>query len=338
ILSAPLSDGGEGMSRILTEKLNGTQKQTIVTGPLDEQIEVSYGIIDVGKTAVMNVASVIGLPLVPPEKRNPLKTVTHGIGELIKIILNEGVGKIIIGLGGSSTVDGGTGIVQALGAEFYDGDIRIEKMCGASMLDVTGIDMSEFDERIHGVQFIGACDVRSPLLGLEGAAYVYGPQKGASPDQVMYLEKGLINIAKIITEVCNKDVSETPGAGAAGGIGACMAGFFKAELVLGIDLVIELLNIEEMIKEADLIFTGEGKFDSQTSAGKAVSGIVNLAKKYKKSVALIAGIVDPSADRDGLWKIESLVSDKVTPEIAMRDVIALIEKKAEKLLKKYINK
>jgi glycerate kinase len=335
IMKAPLSDGGEGMSMILTEKLNGIIKRVEVTGPLSEKIKSYYGLIEDGNTAVMDVASVIGLPLVPKEKRNPLLTNTEGVGELICEILKENVEKVIIGLGGSSTVDGGTGLAHRLGIIFYSNEKKLERMSGGVLNEITRIDISNLHPKVKSTRFIGACDVSNPLLGENGAAKVYGPQKGATPEQVMFLENGLTNLSKKIKECIGKNVSEIKGAGAAGGLGAGLVAFLDAELWSGIELVMEKLGVERMIKYADIIFTGEGKFDNQTLSGKAVNGILKLALKYNKSVLLIAGIIDPylkKSDIKGISGMESLVSKNISEKEAMQNTRKLISDASEKLL------
>jgi glycerate kinase len=335
IMKAPLSDGGEGMSMILTEKLNGIIKRVEVTGPLSEKIKSYYGLIEDGNTAVMDVASVIGLPLVPKEKRNPLLTSTEGVGELICEILKENVEKVIIGLGGSSTVDGGTGLAHRLGIIFYSNGKKLERMSGGVLNEITRIDISNLHPKVKSTRFIGACDVSNPLLGENGAAKVYGPQKGATPEQVMFLENGLTNLSKKIKECIGKNVSEIKGAGAAGGLGAGLVAFLDAELWSGIELVMEKLGVERMIKYADIIFTGEGKFDNQTLSGKAVNGILKLALKYNKSVLLIAGIIDPylkKSDIKGISGMESLVSKNISEKEAMQNTRKLISDASEKLL------
>ncbi len=335
IMKAPLSDGGEGMSMILTEKLNGIIKRVEVTGPLSEKIKSYYGLIEDGNTAVMDVASVIGLPLVPKKKRNPLLTSTEGVGELICEILKENVEKVIIGLGGSSTVDGGTGLAHRLGIIFYSNGKKLERMSGRVLNEITRIDISNLHPKVKSTRFIGACDVSNPLLGENGAAKVYGPQKGAISEQVMFLENGLTNLSKKIKECIGKNVSEIKGAGAAGGLGAGLVAFLDAELCSGIELVMEKLGVERMIKYADIIFTGEGKFDNQTLLGKAVNGILKLALKYNKSVLLIAGIIDPylkKSDIKGISGMESLVSKNISEKEAMQNTRKLISDASEKLL------
>ena len=335
IMKAPLSDGGEGMSMILTEKLNGIIKRVEVTGPLGEKIKSYYGLIEDGNTAVMDVASVIGLPLVPKEKRNPLLTNTEGVGELICEILKENVEKVIIGLGGSSTVDGGTGLAHRLGIIFYSNEKKLERMSGGVLNEITRTDISNLHPKVKSTRFIGACDVSNPLLGENGAAKVYGPQKGATPEQVMFLENGLTNLSKKIKECIGKNVSEIKGAGAAGGLGAGLVAFLDAELWSGIELVMEKLGVERMIKYADIIFTGEGKFDNQTLSGKAVNGILKLALKYNKSVLLIAGIIDPylkKSDIKGISGMESLVSKNISEKESMQNTRKLISDASEKLL------
>jgi len=236
-------------------------------------------------------------------------------------------------------VDGGTGMAQKLGVIFYSEEKKLERMCGGVLNEITEIDVSSLHPKVRNTKFVGACDVINPLLGNYGAAAVYGPQKGASPEQVILLEKGLANLSLRIKECLGKDVSEISGSGAAGGLGAGLAAFLDAELCSGIELVMEKLGVEEMVKNVDLIFSGEGKIDRQTSSGKAVDGVLRLAIKYNKPAVLIGGIIDPALDKSGIkgvWEMEALVSETTSVKEAMKNTKKLISQSAEKLIKRFV--
>ncbi len=288
----PVADGGEGTVESLVEGMNGQSIKKTVTGPLGEKVEAEYGILP-GKVGVIEMASASGLGLVPPGKRNPLVTTTYGTGELILDAVRKGCRKIIIGIGGSATNDGGTGMARALGYRFIDagGSEIPEGGGGLSLLD--RIETSEVLEEISGINFLVACDVKNPLFGPEGASRVYGPQKGASAEEVALLDKNLEHLSSIVKKDLEGDIAETPGAGAAGGLGFGLMAFCGAELKSGIEIILDLVDFDTYLDDTDLVVTGEGKIDGQSIYGKVPVGIARRAGKYGIPVlALVGGMGD----------------------------------------------
>jgi len=291
----PLADGGEGTVNALVLATNGRSLKCKVRDPLGKTIWVRYGILGDGKTAIVEMAAASGLALVPMDKRNPLVTTSYGTGEIIGNALNRGCGKIIVGIGGSATVDGGAGMAQALGVRLLDGKGREIGFGGGEIEKVKKIDLKFMDKRIAKTEFIIASDVGNPLLGPKGAARVYGPQKGATPEMVERLERGLSSFARVIRKELSISVENLPGSGAAGGLGAGLYAFLGAKMESGVGLVMRIAGLEQRIKKANLVITGEGKLDRQTLYGKAVMGVVKMARKYGVPVICIAGSIMPEA-------------------------------------------
>lgn len=288
VIKVPLADGGEGTVEALVNSMDGKIITHTVTGPLGDKVKASYGII--GKnTAVIEIAAAAGLDLLPSEKRNPMKTTTYGIGELIVHALDRGVKHFLIGLGGSATNDGGIGMVQALGAQITDKNGVPVRFGGEGLADVEQISVTKMDERIKECTFDIACDVNNPLIGPEGASFIYGPQKGAEPNMIPLLDQAMQKYSDVLKRDLHVDVSDIEGAGAAGGLGAAFIAFFDAKLQRGIELVMKVTNIETYIQEADLIITGEGKIDDQTIYGKTPVGVAKIAKKHGVPVIAITG-------------------------------------------------
>jgi len=326
--SIPIADGGEGTVQVLVAATNGSLKESVVVGPLGEEIKAEWGILGDGNTAVIEMAAASGLPLVPVSKRNPLQTTTFGTGQLIKEAVRNGCKRIIVGIGGSATTDFGTGMAQALGVRFKNSRHEVIKdfMNGRLMGDVTEIEMSGLDSNLKGITISVACDVTNPLLGEKGAVNVYSPQKGATPAMCEVLEQNMENISRLAAEKL-RDVRNIPGAGAAGGLGGGLIAFLNAALRAGIELVFEAAHFEERIKDADLIITGEGKIDNQTIYGKVISGICKSAKKYNIPVIAIVGSLDASyqALRDiGLTACFSICNKPMTLENATKNVRELL--------------
>jgi len=296
IRKVPLADGGEGTVRALVEATGGKIKEVEVTGPLGEKVKANYGILGDEKTAVIEMATASGLPLVPPRKRDPSRTTTYGTGELIKAALQEGCREFIVGIGGSATTDGGAGMAQALGAKLLDEKGQDIGFGGGELKKLERIDLAHFDRRIKESKVTVASDVDNPLWGEKGAARVYGPQKGATPEMVEELDKALRHFAEIIKRDLHKDVANIPGAGAAGGLGAGLMAFLEANLRPGIDIVMEVMKLEKNILDADLVITGEGKMDKQTIYGKAPYGVAKLAGRHKKKVIGICGMLGEGAE------------------------------------------
>ncbi|WP_316568275.1 glycerate kinase [Neobacillus sp. YIM B06451] len=288
-IQVPMADGGEGTMRSLADATGGRIFTKTVSGPLGEEVEAEYAILGDGETAAIEMASASGIHLVPREKRNPLITTTFGTGQLIGACLDHGIKKLLIGIGGSATNDGGAGMVQALGGRFLDENgIELPKG-GGSLGRLHGIDLSGLDQRLKFIEVEVACDVSNPLCGPEGASHVFGPQKGASPEMVKKLDENLKNFAEAIKNQLGHDIINIPGAGAAGGLGAGLIAFLNASLKPGISLVTEYTGLEEKIKNADMVWTGEGSIDFQTRYGKTPYGVAELAKRWNKPVIAFAG-------------------------------------------------
>lgn len=290
-IHVPMADGGEGTVQSLVDASGGQLLYAEVTGPLGQKVKASFGIMGDGTTAAVEMASASGIHLVEKSARNPLITTTYGTGELIRECLDRGVRKIIIGIGGSATNDGGTGMAAALGARFLDAAGEELQWGGGSLGRLASIDISGLDPRLQEVQLIVACDVTNPLCGPTGASIVFGAQKGATPDMVQQLDANLAHYAEVVSRQLGKDVQDVPGAGAAGGLGAGLLIFTQAVLQKGIDIVIEYTGLSAKIAAADVVFTGEGGIDFQTKFGKTPYGVARAAKAKGKRVIALAGYV-----------------------------------------------
>jgi glycerate 2-kinase len=310
-IKIPMADGGEGTVQSLVDATNGEIVHRTVTGPLGQQVESFFGISGDGKTAFIEMAAASGIHLVPVEERNPLITTTRGTGELILEAIELGAKHIIIGIGGSATNDGGAGMAQALGVRLLtkNGDEIIAG--GGSLGLIETIDLTNIDPRVHDVKIEVACDVDNPLTGERGASAIFGPQKGATPAIVQELDANLAHYAKKIHEFLGKEINELEGAGAAGGLGGGLVAFLSAELKRGVDIVLEAVNLEGQLKDADLVITGEGKIDGQTIFGKTPIGVAKMAKKYQLPVIGLAGTVGADSDcvfDHGIDAVFSIVS------------------------------
>ena len=296
VIKVPMADGGEGTVDSLVDATNGQRVIVEVTGPLGNKISAYYGILGNGTTAVIEMAKASGLEIVEKKKRNPMITTTFGTGELIRHALDHNVKEIIIGLGGSSTNDGGSGMAQALGAKLLDQNNNQISFGGGNLDKLDKIDISNLDSRLQDVKIILASDVTNPLIGKDGASRVFGPQKGATPEMVEKLENNLQHYAKIIKRDLNKDIAMAAGSGAAGGLGAGLMAFTTCEMRQGVDIAIEVTKLEDKIRTADYVFTGEGGTDSQTKFGKTPYGVAKLGKKYHKPVISLAGYLGEGID------------------------------------------
>ena len=296
IRQIPISDGGEGLLEALITPLQGNLVSVSVKDPLHRTIEASYGLVDQGKTAIIEMATASGLELLSIEERNPLITSTYGTGELIKNALDKGCTKIIIGLGGSATNDGGMGMIKALGGLFLDQHQQEIEEGGRALNTLYSIDLSGLDKRLQHVEIICACDVSNPLTGPYGASYVYAKQKGASDNMLPILDSNLSNYAAVIKASLKKDLKHVPGTGAAGGTAMGLLACLDAKLTPGIALITELLQLEKHIKEAQLVVTGEGRIDAQTLHGKTIMGIASLAKKNSVPVLVFTGSIEQGID------------------------------------------
>ncbi|NKI75106.1 glycerate kinase [Dickeya sp. CFBP 2040] len=285
----PVADGGEGTVEAMVAATRGKIIRVNVTGPLGDDIDAFFGLSGDEKTAFIEMAAASGLERVPPHLRNPLLTTSYGTGELIRSALDHGVRHCIIGIGGSATNDGGAGMVQALGVQLLDDARQPIGFGGAELARLAHIDTCSLDPRVRQCRFEVACDVTNPLTGRLGASAVFGPQKGASEAMVEQLDQALQHYAGIIRHDLDIDVEQVPGAGAAGGMGAALLAFCGAELRRGIEIVTEALGLDELVRDASLVITGEGRIDSQTIHGKVPIGVASVAKRYHKPVIGIAG-------------------------------------------------
>ena len=323
IIHVPMADGGEGTVESLVDATNGHKEYIEVQGPLPEQkVKAYYGILGDEKTAVIEMAQASGLMLVEPRYRNPLTTTTYGTGELIKAALDKGVSTVIIGIGGSATVDGGIGMAQALGVKFTDKYGNNIEPTGRGLTKIDKISMENLDKRVKKVNFIIASDVENILTGKKGAAAVFGPQKGATPDEVELLDKGLIHYAEIIRRDIGKNVEDIAGSGAAGGLGAGLIVFLDAKLQSGVEVVANTVKLAEKISQADYVFTGEGGMDFQTKYGKTPFGVAQVAKKYQKPVFAEAGYLGE--------RIEELYDIGISAIFGIVDKSESIEESLEK--------
>ena len=295
-IHVPMADGGEGTMQSLVDATGGRVYSKEVVGPLGNNVVAEYGILGNGEIGVIEMASASGIHLVDSEKRNPLITTTFGTGQLIKACLDKGVKKLLIGIGGSATNDGGAGFIQALGGRSLDENGDDLSYGGGALAKLHTIDLSNLDERLKYVSVEVACDVNNPLCGKEGASYVFGPQKGATREMIEILDQNLSHYAEVIKEQLGKDVISKAGAGAAGGLGAGLMAFLDVKLKSGIEMVIEYANLEEKVRDADMVWTGEGSIDFQTQYGKTPLGVAMIAKKYNKSVIALAGRVGNDID------------------------------------------
>lgn len=291
ITCIPFADGGEGTVEALVNATGGTIVQTPSVDALNRPIQSFYGILGDGKTVVIEMAAASGIELLAPEDRDPLITSTFGTGLLIKAALDAGFTEIIIGIGGSATNDGGAGMAQALGFGLFDQAGLPLNFGGGSLNKLHTIDCSKVHPLLGKAKITVACDVQNPLLGPSGATTIYGLQKGATPEMLDVLEENMVHFSRILYQELEINVSEIPSAGAAGGLGAGLMTFCNAEMVSGFELVSKLTNLEKHISEASLVFTAEGKIDSQTAFGKTVSGVAQLGKKHQVPVIALAGIV-----------------------------------------------
>ncbi len=292
----PIADGGEGTAEVLRRAWGGIRMTSQVKGPLYERVEASWGLSPDRKTAVLDMASASGLTLVPLERRNPLLTTTYGTGELIRNAIQSGVEEILVGIGGSATVDGGLGALRALGVKLYDEQRNLLEGRGQDLLRLSAVDAEEAEAIVSSTRIVAMVDVRNPLCGPEGAARVYGPQKGASPEVVALLEEGLEKWAERIEVERGISVKNLPGAGAAGGLPAALVAYLNAEICAGAPFVLKRLQFDEKVTGKDLLITGEGMVDSKTLYGKAPYEALRRAKQKGIPVVLLAGSLGPGAE------------------------------------------
>ncbi len=319
-----VADGGEGTVEALVSSLGGEYVDVEVAGPIGRKVTARYGIIDEGRTAVIEMAVASGLPLISPEERNPLKTSTYGTGMMIRDALNRGCRKFLVGIGGSATNDGGTGMLSALGFMFLDKDGYVLEGTGENLARITSVCDADVPREISEAEFTVACDVDNPFCGPAGAAYVFAPQKGADEAMVRCLDEGLASFAGVISRYTGQMVADLPGAGAAGGLGGAFKAFLGARLTRGIEIVLDAIGFDGKIAGSSLVITGEGSVDAQTLMGKTPSGVLARASKLGIPVMVLGGKVDASVDflKAGFSAVCQVTPEDMSLEDAMKADIA----------------
>ena len=303
----PIADGGEGTVEALVLSTGGELKEKEVIGPLGDIVKARYGILKNG-AAVVELAAASGLPLIPEKSRNPLNTTTYGTGQLILAAVEDGCKKIVVGLGGSATNDGGMGIAQAFGVSFLDQEGNELGWGGGQLDKLNRVETENVDQRLKEIEIIIACDVTNPLCGPNGASYIYGPQKGGTPEMVETLDKNLNHYAEVISRQLHIDVKGIPGAGAAGGSAIPLLLFTNARIESGINVILDVTEIDKHFQNADLVITGEGRIDSQSIFGKVPVGVAARAKQYNLPVLAIAGGIGKGAESCYQYGIDSIMS------------------------------
>ncbi len=335
----PVADGGDGLVAVALDALQGERCKLLVTGPRFDLVEAEFCHVPEQSFAAIEMALASGLTLLPEDMRDPTQTTTLGTGELILAALDLGVKKIGVGIGGSATCDGGIGMATALGARFLDAAGRPVSPVGGALQDIAHIDLSGLDPRIGDIHIEAVCDVENSLLGEQGAARVYGPQKGADPGQVEQLESGLKNLARVIKADFDLDVYDLPGGGAAGGLGAGLHAFLGAVLRPGVDVVLDLVGLDEKLEGADLVLTGEGQVDFQTAFGKAPAGVAMRAKKQKIPCIVVAGSVGENLGdlhKQGVDAVFSLCSGPMSLQEAMQQAEFSITRVTEQVFRCFL--
>ncbi len=327
----PIADGGEGSVDCFLSAVGGKLIKCESVNPLFEKMESFYGLINDGKTAIIEMASCAGLPLIE-DRKNPLASTTYGVGLLVKDALSKGAKEIILGLGGSATNDFGCGFACALGVRFYDKDGNDFVPVGGTLCNIEKIDVTKVDSCVKKTKFTIMCDVKNPVYGENGAAKVYAPQKGATAEQVELLDKGLRHVCEIVSKNLGKDVSNVVGGGAAGAMAGGVVAFFSASIGMGIEVVLDTVGFDDMLENADVVFTGEGRLDSQSLQGKVIQGIVNRAKK--KSVPVIAVVGGVQGDISSLYEqgVNSVFTINQLPED-----LSISKNKSEENLRKTVD-
>ena len=330
----PLADGGEGTVEALTAGLGGSFRSPVVTGPLGEPVTARYGILPDGRTAILEMSAAAGLPLVPPDRRDPLYTTTYGVGEMICDAIAQGCRRFVVGIGGSATNDGGVGMLQALGFELLDREGWPIPFGARGLAALKTIRADAALPELKDCVFRVACDVNNPLCGKNGCSAVFGPQKGASPAEIAHTDEWLSAYARLAQELNPAADPDYPGAGAAGGLGFAFLSFLNASLEPGAQIVLGETGLERFIREADVIVTGEGRLDGQTAMGKAPIAVAKLAKKHGKSVLAFAGSVAPDAavcNAQGIdaffpiLRAPSTLAEAMEPEAAQANLSAAAE-------------
>ncbi|MEO8422478.1 MAG: glycerate kinase [Actinomycetota bacterium] len=328
---APMADGGEGTMAALVDALHGEVMRATVSGPREDSVEAAFGIAEAaeGRVAIVEMASASGLELLSASRRDPRLTTTRGTGELIAAALDREPIRLIVGLGGSATNDGGAGMAQALGVRFRDEQGREIAAGGVALAGLARVDSTGLDRRLRGVTCVAATDVDNPLTGPTGASAVYAPQKGASADDVVVLDRALAHLAAIVERDLGVDLRDEPGAGAAGGLGFGLMAFLGAHVRPGVDVVSEALGLPSRMATADLVITGEGRLDAQSLRGKVPAGILRLGRELSVPVAIVCGVVEEGIRLDGV-AVVSMV-ERFGSEGALGDARRSLERLAEEL-------
>jgi glycerate kinase len=331
-VTVPMADGGEGTVEAVLSATGGRRRVVRAEGPLGDPVDAAYGILPDGRTAVIETAAASGLPLVPADRRNPLLASSYGTGQLIRDALDQGCRRLMIGVGGSATNDGGMGMAQALGVRFLDEEGRELGRGGAELERIAAIDCGGLDPRLAEAEIRVLCDVTNPLCGPEGASAVFGPQKGATPEMVERLDRGLARYAERIAVFLGRRVADVPGAGAAGGLAAGLLAFGRAELVPGVRVIMELVGLEQKVRGAALVITGEGRTDGQSARGKVPSGVGAVAAKCGVPAVCLSGGIGEGADllyAHGITAMFSIANRPLSLDEAMRDAARLLAEAAE---------
>ena len=335
----PMADGGEGTTQALVAATGGSIREALVTGPLGDPIVACFGLLGDGQTAVLEMAAASGLVLVPAQKRDPLSATTRGTGELMLAAIAAGARKLIVGIGGSATNDGGAGMGQALGFRLLDDHGDYLQSGGGSLGQLARIDATGRRRELDGVEVAVACDVTNPLCGPQGASAVYGPQKGASPDMVATLDRNLAHFAAIVERDLRVMIKDRPGSGAAGGLGGGLVAFASGKLEPGVDLIIAAVRLAERLENADLCLTGEGAIDAQSAFGKTAVGVGRLAHSLHCPVLALAGSIAPGAEAvlaQGIDAYFSICDSPLTLDQAINQAGALLERATEQAVRAFL--
>jgi glycerate kinase len=335
----PMADGGEGTVEALVVATGGSFRSVRVRGPLGAPVDARFGLLGTGETAVIEMAAATGLVLVPGDQRDPLKTTTRGTGELILAAIEAGARRVIVGIGGSATNDGGAGLAEALGYRLLDAEGAEIGPGGGSLDRLDRIDARGRDPRLDGVEVAVACDVDNPLCGPRGASAIFGPQKGATPEMVATLDRNLAHLARIVERDLGVSIRDLPGAGAAGGLGGGLVAFASGRLEPGVELVIRAVGLEERLRGADLCLTGEGAIDGSSAFGKTAVGVARLARKLGCPTIAVVGSIGPGAEAvldQGIVAYFSLCPGPIALDQAIAEAGPLLEKAAAQVVRSFV--
>jgi len=339
VTCVPVADGGDGLMEVMLAALGGTRVEAMVSGPRMEPLSAPFCMLPSRKLAMVEMAKASGLALLPKARHDPTRTTTTGTGELIRAAMDNGATRIIVGIGGSATCDGGIGMAAALGYRFLDETGTPVEPVGGSLGAIASIDRQNVDPRLDGVSVSVACDVTNPLTGDNGASVVYSPQKGASPEQVTRLDTGLANLARVVQMDLGVAIADMPGAGAAGGLGGGLHAFVGADLKPGIDLVIDVVGLKDAIAGADLVLTAEGRIDRQTRFNKAPAGVARTAKAAGvPCIAICGGVGDglESLYDIGIDAVFSICSGPQSLAAVMQDADGLLARQTEQVVRTFL--